>query len=217
MTSPAVRVEIKEVQSPGTARKSSEFRNLRPIDPPPVAYLQFTQGDRVINYQQSGYQYIHMTCTADLYRVPENLQGPEAGPTAGWTYYAQEGPEHDPVYVLKRTHEPSRLRVIGHVGNHLLLPDSEESHLLTGSTNTVAAHRDGASLCFVFPNIGVLTTGKYVFLYNVYPTRDSYAVAKCIGSTFDVVPAGQFAGQPPSTPLTDHLARQDIPGLRMRQ
>ncbi|KAJ7112847.1 hypothetical protein C8R43DRAFT_1113353 [Mycena crocata] len=157
MALPEVRVQIQEVQTPGTAKNSL-----------------------------TGYQYINMLATVDLFRVPENTQGPEAGPISGLTYYSKEGPEDKPY--------PEQLPGgIGRVGNDLILPDSEESHLWTGEGNIAGAHRDGNNLCFIFTNLGVLANDKYVACTLAQIPR---VAAYCIGSAFDVVAGDKFLGLP---------------------
>ncbi|KAJ7072210.1 hypothetical protein C8F01DRAFT_234155 [Mycena amicta] len=213
----------EELQSPVAARKSTAGGGAaRPLDPLPIVRLLCSNGTQYIRPQITpNFSLRHLFCTADLFRLPPLRH---ADPRPGLTYFFHEGGfdnQGNKILVLLRTEHPQNLDAdIQHrIGDHLLLGNAVESELLYGERSAQAyEHPQSQEVIFLFPNLGVLQTGRYLMRYRVYDRRIAGALlGTCFGSPFTVFTGDGFPGLEPATPLTRSLAPLNVPGVRIRR
>ncbi|KAF8210409.1 hypothetical protein K438DRAFT_155180 [Mycena galopus ATCC 62051] len=193
---------LDEIQSPIAGRKSSPG-GPRPIDPPPVAQLRCTVDPRAI-------PGLDLVCRVDLFRIPDvpNL-------SRKWSYYARDGTrdrnEH-PVYALFVTdYPPSEIEYC--IGNHAILEDSKETHLLHRGNASQMVVMPNGSIVFAFPDLAVLQTGQYLLRYTLYDRASGHLLSKCFGQPFRVYGVNLYPGAQPATQLSRTLATLRVVGF----
>lgn len=162
-----------------------------------------------------GFNKHDLVCSVDLFRLPDTPI-----PRNRWSYFSRDGTfdEHmQPGYSLSVTDYPPR-EIEMCIGNHLLLDDSKETHLLQRQTVAQAVEIPNA-IVFAFPvgwlnlnvhhrlntsfkGLGVLQTGQYLLRYTLYnKSRNGPPLAKCFGQPFKIFTVNFFPGIQPTTPM----------------
>ncbi|KAJ7901968.1 hypothetical protein B0H14DRAFT_1263659 [Mycena olivaceomarginata] len=158
-----------------------------------------------------GFNKLEFFCMVDLFRLPDT-----PNVSNRLSFYARDGTcdqNGHPTFALLFTDYPPRETEF-RIGNHLLLDDSKETHLLQRQTPVMGAVEIPDGLVFPFPCLGVLQKGQYILRYTLYnKTQNGPPLAKCFGQPFTVYSVNSYPGVFPPTQLSQLLARLKVPGF----